>query len=349
MQRHSLLAAKEGNALPDLTLHRDEGRIVVRWTPDASAESALRFTGEGDMHLAVADVERGLADAVQAVVDRLDGLAETEVEEFRKDWAAIRQATERERRLCESAARLGVDPFDPDGLTDDLEEDLGEVEARLDAPVRDDFLDAAQPRTVRMDMDWLRRAEKLAAVAGRGGSGESISIHGNAQTAHQRGYDCATALRQHLWPANGRHPIGDLDELLVRLGWAQCPSQTLEPGSGSRLEAALTRSDAGGTVAVIGEAGRAARFGIARTIFLRHFTETGGTHQRLATEAHTWEQRASRAFAAEFLAPAKGLSEHLRGRASASQIDELAERYGVSSRAIGRQIENHRLAWINDS
>ena len=59
------------------------------------------------------------------------------------------------------------------------------------------------------------------------------------------------------------------------------------------------------------------------------------------------EQRASRAFAAEFLAPAAGLARHLGRRASASprQIDDLARLYRVSPLAIGHQIENHRIAW----
>ena len=113
VQRHSLLAAREGFSLPDLTLHRDERQVVVRWNPDSNAPAyaPLRFTGEGEIRMAVADAERGLADAVQAVLERLDGVNAPEVENLREDWAAVVGATEEERRLCESAARLGVDPI----------------------------------------------------------------------------------------------------------------------------------------------------------------------------------------------------------------------------------------------
>ncbi len=352
VQRHSLLAAQEGNALPDLTLHRDEQKVVVRWMPDgtSSMHPFLRFTGEGETHLEVADAERGLAEAVQAVVDRLYGMEEPEVRDFRKDWAAISGTTEEERRLCEWSARLGIDPFDPDELTDDLEVALLESVADLDAPLRDDFLDAAHPQTVRRDVDWLRQAETLAADAGRGRTPENVSCDIDAGTAHKHGYACATALRQHLSPTNGHGPIGDLDEILNRLGWAHCPSRTTNLEPESPLEAALTRSDEGAPVAIIGDAGQAGnRFRLARTVYLRHFTLSGQAHRRLVTEAHTWEQRASRAFAAEFLAPAAGLSKHLGGRASPSEIDELADHYGISSQAVGHQIGNHRLAWINYS
>ena len=352
VRRHSLLAAREGNALPDLTLHRDEQKVIARWMPDgrASAHAALRFTGEGEVHMTIADAERGLAEAVQAVLDRLDGMEEAEVAQLRDDWTAVATVTEQERRLCEWAARLGVDPFDPDELTDGLEAALAKSVVGLDAPLRDDFLDATHPRTLHSDTDWLRQAEVLAADAGKGRRSEDVVCDGEFTTAHRRGYDCAAALRQHLWPANGLQPVRNLDEILVRLGWAQRPSQTMEPEPESALEAALTRSSEGAPVAIIGNAGPAGnRFRLARCVFLRHFTRSGMTHRRLASAAHTWEQRASRAFAAEFLAPAAGLSKHLGGRASPSQIDELATHYSVSAQAIGHQIENHRLAWVSDS
>ena len=74
--------------------------------------------------MTIADAERGLAEAVQAVLDRLDGMEEAEVAQLRDDWTAVATVTEHERRVCEWAGRLGVDPFDPDDLTDDLEEAL---------------------------------------------------------------------------------------------------------------------------------------------------------------------------------------------------------------------------------
>lgn len=124
VQRHSLLAAREGFSLPDLTLHRDGGQIVARWHADpvAPALSGLRFTGSGEAHMEVADAERGLAEAIQTVLDRLDGVAAPVVEDCRQDWAAVVGVTEEERRICEFAASLGIDPFDPDDLTEELED-----------------------------------------------------------------------------------------------------------------------------------------------------------------------------------------------------------------------------------
>ena len=363
VQRHSLLAAQEGYALPDLTLFRDEQRVIARWMPDdrGVTHPPLRFVGEGETQINVADAERGVAEAIQAVVDRLDGIDVPEVAALREDWAAIEGATEQERRLCEWSARLGLDPYDGEELTDDMEKALRESVAALDASIRHDFLDAAQPQTLPRDLDWLHEAEALAADAGAGRSRKEVSCNNGSPTAHGFGYECAMALRRSLLP-NLHDPIGDDDlaQLLVRLGWARCPSRTLDIEPESPLEAALAQSSKGAPVAIVGDAGPDAnRFRIARSAFLHHFAPSGSapsgsapsgrTHRRLVTEAHTWEQRASRAFAAEFLAPAAGLARGLGRKAAPRQTDELAQRYGVSSEAIRRQIENHRLAWLSCS
>lgn len=351
MQRHSLLAAREGFSLPEMILYRDGHKVVVRWWPDAEAPGhVLRFIGQGEAHLQVAEVQQGLAAAVQAVIDRLARVETPEVRHLREDWSAISCATGQESELCKWSARLGLDAFDPEELTDDLERDLLGWLADFDAPLRDDLLDAVQLPALPASMDWVRRAVRLAAGAGPGGPPASVSFDGDHGTAHQCGYACATALRRHLWPTNGRGPIGDLEETLVRLGWAKSPPRMLNLDPDGPLEAAVSRSDEGAPVAIVGDVGPAGnRFRLARAVFLRHFTASGRVYPRLATAAHTWEQRASRAFAAEFLAPAAGLAEHLGGRASPSQIEKLAGLYDVSPQAIGRQIENHRLAWINDS
>ena len=371
-QRHSLLAAREGGALPDLTLHRDERKVVARWAPDGggSIHPSLRFTDEGETHLEAADAERGLAETVEAVLSRLEGFEEPEVAAFREDWAAITGATEQERKLCEWSARLGVDPFDPEELSDELAETLSDLVSNLDAALRDDLLDAERPATLQRDIAWLREAEALAADAGRarnrepalqsrkrerriGGLAavldpEAARPGSDAEVAYDLGYRCAAILRRHLSPADGHEPIGDMDEILVRLGWAQTPSRKMKPEPESPLEAALTVSSDNAPVAIVADTDQAGiRFKLARSIFLRHFARNR-RRRRLATEAHTREQRASRAFAAEFLAPAAGLSRHLGERVSRVEIDDLANRYRISPFVVSHQIQNHRLAWIGD-
>ena len=71
--------------------------------------------------------------------------------------------------------------------------------------------------------------------------------------------------------------------------------------------------------------------------------------RRLVTPANTWDQQASRAFAAEFLAPASALAKHVAGPVSFSDVDELGDEYRVSSLVIEHQIDNHQLGYVTDA
>lgn len=63
----------------------------------------------------------------------------------------------------------------------------------------------------------------------------------------------------------------------------------------------------------------------------------------------TDRQAQSRAFAAEFLAPAEASRKELRSeRIPLDDVDDLALEFGVSSYVVRHQIENHGLAQIAD-
>lgn len=349
IQRHSMLAARQGGVLPDLTIYRDEGAVIARWMPDGadSTHPFLRFTGSGEVMMSPDEAKRGLTELVDHVLERVEGLEDAEVGTLREEWTAILESKEADRSICEWAARLGLDPHDPDEVADDQAETIMGLISPLDVSVRNDLLDAEQLQSLRADVEWLNQARSLAADAGRALNPEPALSSTAGTTAHEHGYTCAATLRSHLGASDRCEPIGDMGEILHRLGWAQSPVETLEPRPEGPLKVALEQSDDGASVAVTAESEVSGeRFGLARSIFLRHFSASG-CNRRLVTEAHTREQRASRAFAAEFLAPAAGLSRHIGERVSQGEIDHLAEHYAVSPSVIAHQIQNHRLAWIN--
>ena len=349
IQRHSMLAARQGGVLPDLTIYRDEGSVVARWMPDTedSTHPFLRFTGSGEMQMDPDEAKCGLAELVDLVIGRLEGLQDPEVGTLREEWAGIQESMDQEREICEWSARLGLDPHDPEEFGDDQAETILSLMSPLEESVRNDLLDAEQLQCLRGDLDWLNQARALAAGAGKSRNPAPSLSKVERKTAHELGYTCATVLRRHLSASDGCEPVGDMDDTLQRLGWAQSPSRTLGSRPQGPLRVALERSDDGASVAVTPESdATGARFGLARSIFLRHFSGSGGS-RRLVTDAHTWQQRASRAFAAEFLAPAAGLSRHIGERVSHGEIDHLAEHYEVSPSVVVHQIQNHRLAWID--
>jgi len=89
---------------------------------------------------------------------------------------------------------------------------------------------------------------------------------------------------------------------------------------------------------------KADRFRIARA--LSFWLQSGGEEMRLLTRSHNWDQRASRAFAAEFLAPSGGLRSMVGDEIDSEDISSLASKYNVSPHVIIHQIENHGIGWV---
>lgn len=90
----------------------------------------------------------------------------------------------------------------------------------------------------------------------------------------------------------------------------------------------------------------AKRFLRARALHHWRFVAAPGGGARLLTRASDYHQSASRAFAAELLAPAAALAERLEGRDAwdTNVHEELSEEFQVSAMVIAHQIENHGLA-----
>ncbi len=350
VQRHSLLAAMEGGALPDLMIFRDDRAVVARWTPDHenSVHPFLRFTGSGEVQMDPAEAEHGLSELVREVLERLAGLEDPDVKSLQEEWAAVLASMQSERELCEWAARLGLDPYDADELTEEIADLLSERIPGLEGSIRNDLLDAGHVLSLQEDLVWLNRAHSAALDAGAPTGAEArLTKETDARTAHELGYACAQATRQYLSEPDGQEPVGDMEDLLHRLGWAQSPSRTADVQPKGRLEAVLERSDEGGSVAVTHNGDAAGnRFRLARAAFLRHFgSDQAGC--RIVTSTYTAEQRASRAFAAELLAPAANIAKHIGEQVSPNEIDQLARHYKVSPFVVSHQIQNHRLGWIN--
>lgn len=350
VQRHSLLAAREGGVLPDLMIFRDDHAVVARWTPDHedSAHPFLRFTGSGEVQMDPAEAEHGLSELVREVLERLAGIEDPDAKTLQEEWAAVLASMQSERELCEWSARLGLDPYNADELTEEIADVLSERIPGLEGSIRNDLLDAGQALSLQEDLVWLNRAHSAALDAGAPTGAETrLTRETDARTAHELGYACAQATRQYLSESDGQEPVGDMEDLLHRLGWAQSPSRTVDVQSKGRLEAVLERSDEGGSVAVTHNGDAAGNsFRLARAAFLRHFgSDQAG--RRVVTKAYTAEQRASRAFAAELLAPAADIARHIGEQVSPNEIDQLAQHYKVSPFVVSYQIQNHRLGWIN--
>ncbi len=86
-QRHDLLAAREGGALPDLTFYRDGPDVVACWFPDPEQDEQIRPTrfisGAGTVRMAPCDLVIALHDFVETVLERLDQASDEDTQRLR--------------------------------------------------------------------------------------------------------------------------------------------------------------------------------------------------------------------------------------------------------------------------
>ena len=142
----------------------------------------------------------------------------------------------------------------------------------------------------------------------------------------------------------------DLLQELRTKGTGPISALETEDRDGTRNVNALIAADPSGTPHVIGpRLGHwADRFRLARSAFFL-YREMGQTPPRLVTRAFGWDQRASRAFAAELLAPSAALRDKVGAFVAPDEIDELARIFDVRPTVIEHQLLNHKLASIEPS
>jgi hypothetical protein len=350
VQRHSLLAARDGGALPDLMIVRDGDEIVLNWEPDPAVgpTSRLRFVGQGTTRVNAQDFERVLVDFVEAVLARLnEQLSDNEdVGRLAQAWNAIRSADAVERNLCESLAVMGVDPYDPDEATDELINAVERSIQDLSAELRADLLEGSNPGSFLTDLEWVERERVSLGGTVTPASFPTIDL-AEHPTAHETGYLAALRVRSELLGLPSDAPVPDIQSLLVdRLGWTQDLTRTA-PGA-VRLQGMVGLDSASSAPILVipnDRDQRAERFRLARAAFFP-VTRNLGESARLLTGSVTRPQRAARAFAAELLAPAAALSRHVSGRVSDQDVELLADEFAVSTMVILHQIENHGLGYL---
>ncbi len=351
VQRHNLLAARDGGALPDLTISRDGDDICLHWEADPTARSPsrIRFVGQGSVRVPAADFEQTLGDFVDAILARLDERASgnEDVERLLNAWNEIRSADDPERMLCESLAVMGVDPYDPGEATDVLVESVERCIRDLPPKLRADLLEGSDAESFIANLNWVEteRASLGGAITDPGFPTVALAT---ASSAHETGYLAARQVRSKLLGISSDDPVPDLTSALVdHLGWAR--GCTRKVASGAEQLQGMVGLDAASSAPLLligDERGlRAERFRLARAAFFPVTSSLGG-NARLITSCVTRPQRAARAFAAELLAPAAALEKRVSGRIHDRDVEQLADEFEVSALVISHQVENHGLGYV---
>ena len=197
------------------------------------------------------------------------------------------------------------------------------------------------PTPQKMRLRWKRYrplhseiefTEQGEALVDRHDFGEAVQTIVEA-TRGRRGHDLAQAARAQLAPASDRYDF-------AADGPNALPFVEMQPPPHCHIQG-LVAADS--PVCAIAARGTARRFLQARA--LGDYPGRAEHGPAILSGLVTDRQAQSRAFAAEFLAPAASLGRRLRGRHThPDEVDELAAAFGVSSYVVRHQIQNHGLA-----
>lgn len=343
-RRHNLRWAREGFALPSLSIVSLGDSAELRWDQSEVPDSGIKFLSRGCVRLPGFKVAEVLREFVDAVVARLldSGIQDTLLQ---SEWQAITTSDEAEIAYCRAAAQLGVDPYATSPL---VERELLAAASSVRPELLHELLALSSATSLTADTTRLRLATAIIAddtsmtdalVRLRG----VLSAVCGAGTAWERGYGYAAIARSALGGENWKSTT--IEELADRLQIDQLEHLLLPAADACGVfDAILGVNSCGNPRWLLQKKSDASRqFTFCRAIF-EYLTGCDGRFSTVS-KLRTDRQQMSRAFAAEFLAPHEMLRSDLSGAwVTEEEIDDLASVYGVSSFVIRHQIENHSLA-----
>jgi hypothetical protein len=308
--RHRLDSGMGGYAFPAIALWSGgEETVVADWASFNNPFALVSFMAqrpEEPMQLGRNAVELSLMDLVETVIDRAGGAAS----ELLASWERVRRsfADTDEFNYCGAAGRLGIDPYDPDAP------DLSGWADGISGPLFKDVSEIADVQSLPAMSEWLRESEarlNLFPETDLTDFGQP-AIDDLDVPAWVTGQASAERLHAHagIDIENPRQAISDL------LGRAISETGVLGREGPDGVSALVQRR---GTAARIGAIARSARQRRFRACAATYLAWTANSDEdRAATEASTRRQQASRAFAAEMVAPRNAL----RARATRAGFDE---------------------------
>lgn len=344
VRRHSLLSAREGGSLPDVQIFRERESVRICWFPDPfpGEDSSVTFLGQGDLTIDLQKLELGISEFVDQVLDRLGDCDEPDVASLKSEWDAIHASRRTEAEFCAAAATMGVDPYDDEELTPQTEESLHDALRDLKGPLIRDLLEATTARDLSPDTVWVRTTNESISSNGTSVHHGYPQLPVSSDVAHRAGYELARRLRGE-WSLNDPSAVADLvdpgGQRVHLLEASTLPSKHFDALAAPSQKA----------IAVRDGSQESQRFRVARAWY---FLVAANSAQpiRLVSAAQSWDQRASRAFAAELLAPAQWLRHEVGTNVvDGDDVRRLAKLLRVSDVIVQRQLQNHQIADVRES
>jgi hypothetical protein len=335
--RHWLGVARNGFALPDVMFVPSGETMEINARQTYLRFAQLSFTQEGSSIVRTEDVREELAKFIQAVLSHMneEGITSSEAHEA---WQRVVDTSAEEEGYCKLIGAMGLSPYVEHPAIDKALDGISET---ITSSVLTDLCEATTLGS------FAHAAEFTGRISGALSKSPSIEVESllriktpvdNVRQAYEWGYNAASQARQALGISHDS-PVGR-SEFFKKLGFN--PMDTPDIGSPVStvfpIQGATSRLDK--TIKLALSSGTDKEFSAARASFLAW--TSGDRESRLVTTARTRQQRASRAFGAELLAPADFLKKRLGREKDVSPftLDKVSGEIGVASTIVRLQAKN---------
>lgn len=334
-ERHNLAFAGNGFLLPKLTIAPSSERIHLvakRWEP---AHASISFVEEVDTYVEVEELRLEFERLIDFVLKRLKALDNREDGfQLSEEWAAINDLDPEEQEFSRAAAMCGIDPFD---VEDSVSEAIVAFWKRTEPSIREEALAGADAHSLPKLSDWLVDAVEDLSSVGNENLWNEIRDDvpaSSTQEPWKQGYELAQSVRDMLELGQDPFQFQSKGSLAFFHEERTSPSRRIEGIVSATTPACVTvsRSHRSST-----------RFLMARA--LGEFVGNKEPCLGILGSLHNDRQARSRAFGAEFLAPAAVLyNRWSASEAPDDEVDVLSQDFGVSTRVVLHQIDNYERA-----
>jgi hypothetical protein len=345
--RHDLHFGSEGFAFPSTLIKPLGSTIKIDWSPVVFPHQRIEFVGQGTAHISSVEFENAFANFLSSVTTRLTELGITDTL-LQEEWKAILEVVSEERKFCEAAAALGLDPYSIDEESADTIVKVGDS---LPKSLIGEFFWAADFSRLSEQLASLLEALKLSRsnpanleplkeLRDTTQSQAKIAAH-----PWEQGYQFARQLRQQL-NLNSRI-LRSFDDVSQAL---RVDTDELREAINPQIEHPNTfdavvdvNSEGSPGFVITHKRPDALKFSLCRGLF--EFLFSNAEEPFLVTKTRSERQKRNRAFATEFLLPAESLHERIKTEyVDEEVIEDLADEFGVSTYVVEYQLRNHRIA-----
>ena len=335
---HNLSFAGEGYFLPNLSFFPETDVVYLEWEKRSINNGDLQFLGQGQAKIPFDDIQKEFASFIQIVIGRLEtlGIQDTLLQ---KDWEAIQKANndQEEKDFCIACAQLGIDPY---AVTEEQAQRIIDSHEILSKNVDvNEFFNTVSMKNITESTEWLAKLSNDKSIKKKANAffreiKEKIPGFKDYQP-WKRGYKEAQWVRANFF--NASFKLNDFYSLIEET------THNEEIPFDFCMAVTKTSDDLNPTFI---HPDKLSHFQAGRV--LGDYIHSSGNTCKLMTKLYTPEQKYSRAFAAELIAPAESLRNDLKGKCYVCDDDiaELSQKYQINDSVIRHQIENHNLAEI---